>query len=182
MKKPVAPAKKVRPVEQAAMPAKPQVQNDPQRTTLKTAAAYKLNVAFAQVITMMMRHQAFRTHFIAELEWMLVPPIATGQFLISEIKDPAEGIPIPVAAVLWARVSAEVDKRLSATKARPKLSPTEWSSGTIPWLVDALGDPKETAVLIKHLAEKVFAAEGLKTIERQPDGSVITRVLGRKPS
>lgn len=174
--------KKPSPPQAASKPEQPPAADSNQQAALRLLTAQKLNVAFANIVTLMMRHQAFRTHFIAELEWILVPAVATGQFLISEVKESAEGIPIPVAAVLWARVSEEVDKRLQGLKQRPKLAPNEWASGSIPWLVDAIGEPREAANLVKHLSENVFAKTGLRAVERAADGSAVVRVLGKAPA
>lgn len=185
MKKPVKIAK----ATEARAPKAPPVsavdneqQNETTNAMLRAAMAQKMNVAFSQVLSLMLRNQAYRTHFIAELEWMLVPPISTGQFLVTERKASANDIPTPVAAVMWAKVNDAVNKRLLAGGGRPKLAPAEWASGNIPWLVDAIGEPQETAKLVKHLAEKIFAKEGLRANERQPDGSYKTRIFGRQSS
>jgi cytolysin-activating lysine-acyltransferase len=179
MKKPTK--KSASPTQKTTTPP-PETQKQQQDILLRRVASQKINVAFAQVVTLMMRHQAYRNHFIAELEWMVVPPIALGQFLVTEIEDKGQGVPVPVATVLWARVSKDVDARLTKLKTRPKLSPGEWNSGDIPWLVDAFGDPRQTSLLIKHVAEKIFPRQGLKAVQHQPDGSTIVRQLGRQPS
>ncbi|MEO1205118.1 MAG: toxin-activating lysine-acyltransferase [Pseudomonadota bacterium] len=44
--------------------------------------------------------------------------------------------------ITWARVSTDVDTRMSeiAGKQPLRLRPDEWTSGEIYWLIDAVGD------------------------------------------
>ena len=145
---------------------------------MRALRAQQINVAFAQIVTLMMRSQRFRNTFLAELEWLVAPAVATGQFLVSEVKSSPEGFPTPTAAVLWASVSEAVDARLMTSKTKPVLKPGEWASGNIPWLMESIGDPQAAGALLKKLAEGPFAKVGLKAVERQPDGQILVRVLG----
>ncbi|WP_346891459.1 toxin-activating lysine-acyltransferase [uncultured Roseibium sp.] len=64
------------------------------------------------------------------------------------------GLTVPLALVLWAKVSEEVDRKLEAQKkagAPLRLAPVDWTSGDIPWLVLSVG-AKELRV---KLAEKL---------------------------
>jgi hemolysin-activating ACP:hemolysin acyltransferase len=125
-----------------------------------------------------MNSQRYRHCFLSELEWLLVPAVATGQFLVSHGRDKASGLSVPTAAVLWASVSAEVDKRLAASGGAPRLKPSEWRSGNIPWLMDVIGDQASGASLVKRLAEGGAGKGGLRCMDRLPDGRAIVRVLG----
>jgi cytolysin-activating lysine-acyltransferase len=61
-------------------------------------------------------------------EWLTAPAMALRQFrLFHDTKK-------PVAVALWAFVSDEVDKELSAGRQRLRL--TEWKSGNNIWLMD----------------------------------------------
>ena len=158
---------------------KAEVKTPANDAAMRMLRAQQINVAFAQIVTLMMRSQRFRHTFLAELEWLVAPAVATGQFLITEVKSAESGFPAPVAAVLWASVSEAVDARLTASGARPHLKPGEWASGGILWLIETLGEPRAAASLIKNLAEVRFANVGLKTVERQPDGKMLVRILGK---
>ena len=166
----------------ATSSGKAEVEKTPGDGAMRALRAQQINVAFAQVVTLMMRSQRFRHTFLAELEWLVAPAVATGQFLITEVKSAEAGFPAPVAAVLWASVSEAVDARLTASGGKPKLKPGEWVSGGIPWLIDAIGEPQAAGSLIKKLAEERFAQVGLKSVERQPDGKMLVRILGNPNS
>lgn len=63
----------------------------------------------------------FKQYLIADLEWLAMPPILLRRFKLYY----HEGR--PVAAVLYARVSDEVARRLEA--GAPTLRPQDWQSG-----------------------------------------------------
>jgi hemolysin-activating ACP:hemolysin acyltransferase len=76
-----------------------------------------------------------------------------------------------MAAVLWAMVSEDVDRRLSAELDKPiRLQASEWRSGTIPWIVAALGEPNTTGQLLGQLSKTVFKDRPAKLRTRGPDG------------
>ena len=61
---------------------------------------------------------------------------------------------MPVAVVLWASVSAEVDKKLMETEdASLQLKPEEWKSGDILWLVHAAGETRFVRQVVDELTK-----------------------------
>ena len=58
------------------------------------------------------RSAAHKHYSLADIEWMVLPPVAAGQFYVVEAMDKERGFRAPVAAVTWAFVSEEVDKAL----------------------------------------------------------------------
>src|SRR3954471_13523074 len=81
----------------------------------REAAALRNAFAFTQVVGVLMRSPHYRAYTLADLEWLVVPPVAAGQFRIGEVKpDKNSTTAVPVAVVLWASVSPEVDARLMA--------------------------------------------------------------------
>jgi hemolysin-activating ACP:hemolysin acyltransferase len=120
--------------------------------------------SFGEIVTLMMRSPRYRHSFVAELDWLVAPAIATRQFSVAESQPDGATFAAPVAAIMWACVSPEVDARLSEARARPRLPPAEWRSGQIPWLIDTIGDPKAAAFLLKRLTETLFATTGVKTM------------------
>ena len=72
--------------------------------------------SFAQVVAVLMRDARFRNLKIADLEWLVLPPVMAGQFRLGHAGLPSEpgkaqqGVAVPAALALWARVSPEVDK------------------------------------------------------------------------
>ena len=126
-----------------------------------------------------MRSSRHKHYSIADLEWLVLPPLLTGNFSIAEAKSSKNGVSVPVAVALWASVSREVDKRLSANVDKPmRLRPSEWRSGDILWLVDAVGDPRVVPQFLKQLAETKFKGREVKVRSRGQDGKATVAQLG----
>ena len=84
-------------------------------------------VTFTRVISVLMRSPHYKHYTLADLEWLVVPPLLAGQCAVMEAT--INGRQVPVAVALWASVSQEVDKRLSENLTAPvKLRPEEWQS------------------------------------------------------
>src|SRR5215813_4282785 len=93
----------------------------------REAAALRNALAFTQVVGVLMRSPHYKQLTIGDLEWLVIPPLLAGQFRIGETKPNQGGATLPVAVVLWARVSDEVDKRLmDADSTAFRLKPEEW--------------------------------------------------------
>lgn len=69
-----------------------------------------------------------RYFFLADLEWMLVPPVAQQQFRLWMGQGRPEGF------ATWALVDDAVEARLKAGHKR--LAPNEWTCGPHLWLMD----------------------------------------------
>jgi len=101
----------------------------------RDAATLRNALAFTQALGVLMRSPHYRTYTLADIEWLVIPPLMAGQFRIGEARPDPKGPALPVAAVLWASVSPEVDKRLAEAKsAAPRLKQEDWKSGDILWL------------------------------------------------
>ena len=86
---------------------------------------------------------------LKDLEWFLMPAISAGQYMIAETKPSAERRGGVAAILLWARVSLEVDKRLSEIKEKlPRLQPEEWVSGDILRTAVLVGQKAATEALL----------------------------------
>jgi len=104
--------------------------------------------ALADLTILAIRHPVFRNYAIADIDWLIIPPLLTGNFAILHMARP-NGSKAPVAAVTWARVSEEVDQRLMENLHRPfRLSPEEYVSGDIYWLAHTFGPPQAVEELI----------------------------------
>src|SRR5262245_65754678 len=86
--------------------------------------------SFSQVIAVLMRDQNFRNMRIADLEWLVLPPIMAGQFRLAHMPAPPRpgekprptdkaGVLVPVAVSLWARVPPQVHKGLPGNLHKP---------------------------------------------------------------
>ena len=73
--------------------------------------------AFGGLIGLLMRSPAHKHFMLPNLKWYPLPPLALGQFMVGETRL-QNGQALPMALVPWARVSDEVDARLSAEVAK----------------------------------------------------------------
>jgi hemolysin-activating ACP:hemolysin acyltransferase len=142
-------------------------------------SAIRQSVAFAQIVTVLMRSPRYRHYSLGDLEWLVIPALTTGQWRVVGAQSKQNGVSVPVAVALWARVSAEVDKKLSENLHVPiRLRPDEWQSGDILWLVDAVGEPRVVPQLLKQLLETSFKGREAKVRAAGEDGKVTIRRLG----
>ncbi len=155
--------------------------------------------AFSQIIAVLMRDHNFRNMRLADIEWLVLPPLLAGQFRLghTEARRPEMGSPaeagkaddasspkrvgsalIPVTAALWARVSPSVDKRLSENLDKPLLlQPSEWASGEILWLVVLAGDQRAMPAFLAKLREKEFKGRSVKLRSQAKGGATVVTSL-----
>jgi len=145
----------------------------------RDAAALRNALAFTQAVGVLMRSPHYRKYTLADLEWLVIPPLVNGQFRIGEAKpDNNKGPSLPVAIVFWASVSPEVDKRLMEAKtAAPQLKPEEWKSGDIVWLVHAAGESRFVRFVVEQLTKTTFKGRQVKVLARDRDGNAKVHVL-----
>lgn len=89
----------------------------------------------------------------------------------------------PVGVVFWARVSPEVDQRLTERIATEpvRLQPPEWRSGPIIWIVDAVGEHKVVEAMLTRLLETEWKGQEVRLRAHSKDGGYKVGVLGRGP-
>jgi hemolysin-activating ACP:hemolysin acyltransferase len=79
-------------------------------------------------IVWLMTRSSFHKHFsLADLDWMIIPPILLNQYKVFHDQGS------PVGAAFWAFTSDEASKKLSMEP--PRLRPNEWNSSSQCWLV-----------------------------------------------
>jgi len=149
---------------------------------MKAAAiAAKVAATFGQAVGLLMRSgQHKHKHYsLTDLEWLLVPPLLLNQFtLLSGKPKGGPDVAMPLGLALWAKVSAEVDEKLSANLTRPiKLRPDEWASGDIHWLVDVIGAPDMGKVMVAQLRQNALSGKALKLRMKDKAGKVSIRDL-----
>lgn len=143
----------------------------------RAAVAKQIAGSFGQIVTLLLRSQQDRKRPLEDLEWMVIPALQYGQFAVAEAQSKDTGIVAPAAAVLWALVSESVDHRLSQNLDQPvTLSPEDWRSGDIPWIIAAFGDNRVVGGLLQQLSENVFKSQPPKMRARGADGQP---VIGR---
>ena len=144
---------------------------------------------FAQIIAVLMRDPKFRNLRLADLEWLVLPPVMAGQWRLAQAKPEQRGansettlsnnsMLVPVAVALWASVSPAIDKRLSEDLDKPLLlRPNEWASGDILWLVAVAGDQRAVPTFLRQLRENEFKTRSVKLRSRGTDGKVVVTNL-----
>ena len=105
--------------------------------------------------------------FIAEQDWLLMPPIILDQCKLYMRDD------IPWAFATWAFVSDEVDARLRT--AIPKIAPHEWKSGTHAWIIDVVAPFGDRDGSIDDLRNTELSNKAVSAILVQRDGTVQIR-------
>lgn len=137
----------------------------------KAMMAKMVAASFGEVVTLMMRTPRYRKMPIETLEATAAAPVALGQVAIAEAQSRETGSVMPIAAVLWARVSPEVDRRLSDIENETTaLGVNEWRSGNIPWIIEAIGDRKALGRLLHQLVSTVFKSTPPKMRTTGTDG------------
>ena len=130
------------------------------------AAVSKLISASVGDVAIVFSRSAEHKHYaFADLEWMILPAVVTGQCYVAELQHTELGTRAPVAAVLWASVSAETDQRLSANPAaRIRLRPDEWKGGEHLWIVDIAGEPAAIGGALNELAGSILKDKTVKVV------------------
>jgi hemolysin-activating ACP:hemolysin acyltransferase len=78
---------------------------------------------------------------------------------------------MPVAVALWARVSDQVDARISTTLDKPvALSAAEWTSGENIWLMAVAGEPRAIPTFLAQLEAQDFKDKKVKVRARNSEG------------
>jgi cytolysin-activating lysine-acyltransferase len=136
-------------------------------------------------MTWLLQQSPLHRHFsIADLEWMIMPPLMLEQYRIfrgnpnppKEGEDAAPGT-TPMGLALWAMLSEEAEQKLNAMvmggQGPVRLRPDEWRSGDRLWLIDLIA-PFATAE--NKLAQVMLAdllQNGLKHVLPKADGNVL---------
>lgn len=145
-----------------------------QSTHPSKRVAVNQQMALAQIITLMIQSPSYRHTRLSDLEWMVLPALHLGQLAVADREVDRTGARQPVAVMLWAAVSAEVDKRLSSNLSAPiQLGPRDWASGDILWITDILGDMKAGHALVKNVLNTTLAGRSVRLRSLNSDGRPI---------
>ncbi len=84
--------------------------------------------AMGPIIMLYMQSSHRRFQFISDLEWLLLPPLVSGQCKLYMKKE------YPISFVSWAFLDKAAEKRLFQNGGR--LRPDDWKSGDRLWIID----------------------------------------------
>jgi hemolysin-activating ACP:hemolysin acyltransferase len=144
---------------------------DPEEAKKRAAASKRMAASFGEIVLLMAQSPAEQHYALRDLDWLVAPAVRLGQFALAEAQSKTNGLVVPVGAVLWALVSADVDQRLSNQATGPiRLAPGEWRSGDIPWIIHTIGDAKILGGLMEQLTKTVFKDRAPKMRIRGEDG------------
>jgi cytolysin-activating lysine-acyltransferase len=142
------------------------------KTHLSAAASKFFAASIGDIVVVLSRSSAHKHFSLADIEWMVMPPVMAGQFYVVEAEDKERGFRAPVAAVTWAFVSEEVDARLREKMGqRVRLRPDEWRGGDIGWLIDAVGG-EGLDIALQWLRAGPFKERTLNLVARDKHASV----------
>lgn len=135
-------------------------------------------LSLGEIVSVLMKSPQYRAASLASIETLVAPALVSGQFLVISAHNKTRGVTAPVAVALWARVSAEVDQRLSEKIEEPiALRMQEWSSGEIPWLLALAGDQRTFGAMLTRLQEGALKGKPLKARLKGEDGKTVVRTI-----
>jgi hemolysin-activating ACP:hemolysin acyltransferase len=155
----------------------------PEELKRRAAASKHLSATMGDLVGLMARSPRHRDHKLSDIRWLVVPAIRTGQYSLATAQSRSHGYTAPVAAVLWASVSDEVDKRISSDLSSPiRLAPREWKSGSNLWIVDAIGDNRLVNEMVKRLQTKEWKGKVVKARIVDAQKQVKIRTIEAQPA
>lgn len=123
----------------------------------------KLGV-IGQVAWLMMSSPIHKHLFLTDLEWLVIPPVISGQFRLWRRGE------IPVGFISWAKLSDEAEARLKA--GARKISPPDWQSGPHTWIMDVIVPFGGQDEAINELRNGPFKGQRVKMLKPAPGGGV----------
>ncbi len=131
------------------------------KTSPRQAAT--LAEVLGEVVYLMAKPATHKFLFIADLEWLVMPPVMLRQFRLWRQGS------TPLAFASWAFLSEEAESRLLNGVRR--LPPQDWNSGDRAWLMDVLApDPQFAQRMVQELKQGVFAGRPLKGLRPRENG------------
>src|SRR5579864_3576023 len=128
---------------------------------------------FGQAVWLMMTMPAYRHLFLADFEWMVLPPILLGQYRLFRADNRV------VAFAAWAYLSEAAEARLQ--EPNPRLAPTDWKSGDRLWLVNLFAPFGHQEAALQELRATALQGKRFKMHRRGADGKAVVDVIERKP-
>lgn len=130
------------------------------------------NPALGMLTHLFMQSSEHQNLNLSDLRWLALPALGAKQATIVVARTKGQTRPTPTGAVLWAAVSADVDRRLCRELAQGiRLHPEDWRSGDILWIVALLGAQETTQKLLLKLVEGPFRGRAFKMRRLGPDGT-----------
>lgn len=144
----------------------------------RAEASKRYAATMGEIIGLMAKSPHHRNYRLGDIRWLVVPALRTGQYALATAQSKSQGYTAPVAAILWAGVSPEVDQRLCSNLSGPiRLAPREWKSGDILWVIDAVGHTRLIGGLIRRMQAAEWKGKPVKArvvdAQKQPKIRII---------
>src|SRR5262245_32402368 len=176
-------AKKSKPEESQTPKAEAPKQLSAADMHKQEAASAQLLFRFGEIVSVLTRSPQFRAVPLGEVQALVLPPLMSGQFLVAEARSKSQGFITPVAIALWAKVSKQVDERLSENLDQPiTLAPAEWKSGDIAWLIVLAGNAQAIGPVLNKFQETTLKGQPLKMRVKGKDGKTIVTTISGLPN
>ena len=163
-------------------PMRTVAQLPPDELKRRAETAQRMAAAIGEIVGLMIELPRHKGRKLSDLKGLFLPAIRTGQYALASAQSKSRGYTGPLAAVLWASVSPEVDKRLSDPEAPTQLNPTEWKSGDVLWLVETIGDDRAIRVLVQRLRGNEWKGKPVKVRTAGAKGEPKIRILEALPN
>ena len=127
---------------------------------------------YGKMLSILGRQKPFVDMPLGQIAAMVGPAVDAGLFAIADGQPKDQSGPaIPIAFIIWARVSAEVDKKLSENlQEMVTLTPQDWTSGDIHWLLLSVGPQQAIGAILKTVSQKLPPGQNFKTRFADKDG------------
>lgn len=126
---------------------------------------------FGNIVTVLMQSPGHKERKLSDLRDIVLPALINNQFRVAEAHKRGSGHTIPVGIILWARVSDEVDQRLSdVEQVDVNLSADDWVSGEQLWIMEIVGEQRFIASMLKDLQQKDFKGKTVKYRQQTENG------------
>ena len=128
----------------------------------ETATAAGNAALLGQITWLMMRSPVHRHLFLADLEWLVTPPLMLKQFRLFRREK------VPVAFVSWALLTDEAERRM--VNGVWRLQPGDWKAGDRLWVVDVVAPYGGLDAITEDLRARVFPDRIFKVLRPAPEG------------
>ncbi|MCB2218462.1 toxin-activating lysine-acyltransferase [Desulfofustis glycolicus] len=124
--------------------------------------------ALGPVIMLYLQSPHRRYQFISDLEWLLIPPLVSGQCKLYMKQE------YPISFVSWAFLTDEVEKRLLGNGGR--LRPEDWTSGERLWLIDIVAPFGGVETVLSDMRSS-FSEREIHLLAPDPENGGLTHRL-----
>jgi hemolysin-activating ACP:hemolysin acyltransferase len=134
------------------------------------AIARAQSASFGAVAYVLSSSAEYKDMTLERIKRIISPAIRNHQLLVGH--ETSGALPVPVAAVLWAKVTDELDRVLMQNcNALEYLSPKAWESGNKVWVMVSAGRQRAVERLLQILIER-YVGQSIRMRVRSRNGYI----------